>query len=117
MASTTVTVGCKLPHGLHLDIGGKRVTLKGTNASNVIGGHGITENVDKAFFDKWMSQNKESAAVKNGLIFAHEAAQNTKAEAKEKKDNKNGFEGLDPAKPGPGIQPDGDPLKSAKAAE
>ena len=113
----TVTVGCKLPHGLHLDINGKRVTLAGTNASSVIGGHGITENVDKEFFDKWMSLNKDSAAVKNGLIFSNEKTQNVKAEAKEKKGNKNGFEGLDPTKPGPGIEPDGDPLKSAKVTE
>jgi hypothetical protein len=102
----TVTVGCKLPHGLHLDLNGKRVTLLGTNSSAVIGGHGITENVDKEFFEKWMSLNKESAAVKAGLIFAHERAGNAQAEAKEKKENKNGFEGLDPKKPAPGIKPD-----------
>jgi hypothetical protein len=102
---TKVTVGCKLPHGLHLDVAGQRITLLGTNASNVIGGHGITENVDKELFEKWLSDNKDSAAVTGGFIFAHGKVENVKAEAKEKKANKNGFEGLDPAKPAPGIVP------------
>ena len=60
----TITVGCKLPHGIHMDIDSKRVTLNGANASSVIGGHGITENVDKEFFDKWMSQRKDTEMVK-----------------------------------------------------
>lgn len=102
----TVTVGCKLPHGLHLDVNDKRITLAGENSSAVIGGHGITEGVDKELFERWMSLNKDSAAVKNGLIFAHEKSSNTQAEAKEKVKNKTGFEGLDPKAPAPGIKPD-----------
>lgn len=101
----TLTVGCKLPHGLQIRVGDTVVTLLGSNSSLVIGGHGITENVDKQFFDAWMAANKDAAAVKNGLIFAHEKTGSVKAEASEKKDNKNGFEGLDPAKPAPGIAP------------
>ena len=101
----TVTVGCKLPHGLQITVGNTTVDLKGVNSSQLIGGHGITENVDKDFFEKWMSLNKDAAAVKNGLIFAHEKTSNTKAEASEKKDNKNGVEGINPEKPGPGIEP------------
>jgi hypothetical protein len=103
--SQTVTVGCKLPHGLHLDLSGKRVTLVGANSSSLIGGHGITEGVDKEFFERWMKTFRDSAFVKNGLIFAHDNANNTKAEAKEKADNETGFEGLDPKKPAPGIAP------------
>ena len=103
MAQTTV--GCRLPHGLIITVGEVSVELKGTNSSLVIGGHGITEGVDKEFFDKWLSMNKDSAAVKAGLIFSHEKTNSVKAEAIEKKDNKNGFEGIDPAKPGPGIAP------------
>lgn len=102
----TVTVGCKLPHGLHLDVNDKRITLLGVNSSAVIGGHGITEGVDKDLFDRWMVLNKDAAAVKSGLIFAHEKASNTQAEAKEKINNKSGFEGLDPKAPSPGIKPD-----------
>jgi len=101
----TITVGTKLPHGLTIQVGEVSVELKGQNSSLIYGGHGITEGVDKEFFDKWLSMNKDSAAVKAGLIFSHEKTNNVKAEAIEKKDNKNGFEGIDPAKPGPGIAP------------
>ena len=37
----TVIVGCKLPHGLHAELGGKVVTLAGSNSSSIIGGFGI----------------------------------------------------------------------------
>jgi hypothetical protein len=102
---TTVTVACKLPHGLHLDVAGKRVTVEGTNSSVIIGGHGITRNVDKAFFDEWLKTNKDSDVVKNELIFAHEKDASTAAEANEKEDNRSGFEGINPEAPAPGIVP------------
>lgn len=101
---TKVTVGCKLPHGLHLEIGDTRVTVKGANAANIIGGHGITDGVDKEFFDAWMALNADHPAVKNELIFAHEKDRDTAAEAQEKVDNKTGFEGIDPNKPGNGVK-------------
>lgn len=109
---TTVTVGCKLPHGLHLDLYDTegnlqaRETIVGLNQAEVVGGHGITMGVPKAHFDEWMRRNKNSAAVKNELIFAHESAQNTIAQANANAKNKSGFEGLDPAKPGMGVEKD-----------
>lgn len=107
----TITVGCKLPHGIHMDLDGKRVTLNGANSAAVIGGHGITENVDKEFFDKWVGQRKDTPMIKNGLIFAHDRAVNAQAEAKEKAGNKTGFEGLDAEKPAPGITADKEAMK------
>jgi hypothetical protein len=100
-----LTVGCKLPNGLHLDHGGKRVTLNGTNSTEIIGGHGLTM-VDKEFFDAWYDAHREYPAVKQGLIFAHEKRSNAEGEAKEKVDNPSGFERLDPNKPGPGLAKD-----------
>lgn len=98
--AATVTVGCKLPNGLILELGDKRVTVKGANSSNIIGGHGITEGVDKEFFDAWMTKNKELSFVKAELLFAHEKTANTTAQAKERKKEKTGLEPLDPeAKP------------------
>ncbi len=100
----TVTVGCKLPNGLHLDHGGKRVTLKGINSSSVLNGHGITHGVDKDFFEAWMKAHKDDAPVKSGLIFAHASESSVRDEAKEKEKSKSGFERLDPDKPAPGIK-------------
>ena len=99
-----ITVGCKLPHGLEIRVGDKTQVLKGTNSALVIGGHGITDGVDKDLFDAWLAANKDAAAVINGLIFAHGKTESAKAEAAEKAANKNGFEGLNPTKPVPGIE-------------
>ena len=103
----TVIVGCKLPNGLQLIVNDQLVAvLNGSNSSSVIGGHGITESVDKEGFDTWMAQNKDAAVVKKGFVFAHDKAANVQAEAKDRKDEKTGQEGLDPSKPGPGIKPE-----------
>lgn len=104
-STATVTVGCKLPHGLHLalhdDAGQEiaRYTVAGANASEVIGGHGITPGIPKDFWEEWLRRNKGSAAVRNGLIFADESAGKTAGEANAKKDQKTGFEGIDPQVP------------------
>lgn len=104
-----VTVGCKLPNGIIIQHGGKRATIKGANAALLIGGHGITEGVDKELFDAWMKAYADYAPVKAGLIFAHDNAKSTAAEAKEKADNKSGFEQIDPTdksdKRGAGVEP------------
>lgn len=105
-----VVVGCKLPHGLHLDINepGKplrRVTLKGTNASNVVGGYGITPQVPQQFFEEWMRLNKELPAVKSGLIFATANVDSATGKAEDHKKLKNNLEPLDPNNPGKGLKP------------
>jgi hypothetical protein len=104
--SGKISVGCKLPHGLHLDIGDTRVTLKGANDAEIIGGHGITENVDAAFFAKWCELNHQHPALENNLIFAQAKTADVKAQAKEQKNVKTGFEGINPAAPGDGVKPD-----------
>lgn len=101
---STVTVGCKLPNGIHLDHQGKRVTIKGANSSVVIGGHGLTEGVDKEFWDGWLAEHQDYEPVKQGLIFAQNTTRNAEAEAKEKEGNLSGLEGVDPDKPGAGIK-------------
>jgi hypothetical protein len=100
-----VSVGCKLPHGLQIKVADTVVVLAGTNSSLVIGGYGITEGVDKDFFDAWMAANADSAAVKGEFIFSHSKTENVKAEAADNAQNTNGFEGLNPAAPAPGINP------------
>lgn len=102
--SEVVTVGCKLPNGLVLDIDGYSVTLKGANASNVIGGYGLTENVDKAAFDKWLKTHSDQPYVKNELIFAQAKTNSAEAKAKENAKVKSGLEGLPQDNPAPGIE-------------
>lgn len=106
----TVTVGCKLPNGLHMDLRGdggelvKRITLNGANNSEVIGGYGITHNIDKDAFEEWKLRNADFPPLKKGLIFAYDKPATVASQAKEQAELKSGFEGMDPEKPAPGVE-------------
>lgn len=103
-AATTVTVGCKLPNGLHAEIGDTTVIFNGTNSSTIAGGFGLTEGVDAEFWKAWLEQNKNMPFVKNGFVFAHTKESSLKAETKEKAGEKTGLEPLDPNKKPDGIK-------------
>lgn len=102
--SEVVTVGCKLPNGLVVDIDGYTVTLNGANASNIVGGYGLTENVNKDAFDKWLKAHADQPYVKNELVFAQAKTNSAESKAKENADVKSGLEGLPQDKPAPGIE-------------
>lgn len=98
----TVTVGCKLPNGLHLDVQGKRHTLAGANSSRIIGGYGLTE-VPKDFWDAWVAEHKDFPPVVNGEIFAQATSKSAEDKAKDQAEVRSGFEGLNPDNPAPGV--------------
>ncbi|KWO67587.1 hypothetical protein [Burkholderia territorii] len=105
-----VTVACKLPQGLHLDIVKhgevrRRVTLNGANSPHAVAGFGITEHVPKAFFDQWLADHQELPAIRNELIFALPRRTDVEAMATERTDVKSGLEPLDPKKPGKDLAP------------
>lgn len=79
-------------------MGKTRVEIKGANAANVIGGHGITENVDKSFMDAWLAKHADLDIVKGGHLFIHAKTNSVVAEATEKADHVTGLEPLDPNK-------------------
>jgi hypothetical protein len=107
-SKNTLSVGCKLPHGIHLDIRvlgqpTRRVTLKGTNSLNTglirvatIGGYAVTEDVPKEFFEEWMKRNAEHPAVKNNLIFAHGQLASVRSMGDELEDQETGLEPINP---------------------
>jgi hypothetical protein len=121
----TVTVGCRLPAGLHLSVfvmqssvepvmgGGTRdisraslagrVTVRGsarrpgdTSFGEIVSGFGITRDVDADIWDLWLDQNKDSAVVQNGLIFAYAKSNDAVAAAKSNAMARTGLEGIDP---------------------
>ncbi|NUF09793.1 hypothetical protein [Snodgrassella sp. ESL0324] len=98
MSNDTVTIGCKIANGLLLQVDDKTVKINGFNTSNVIGGHGITENVPADFWQAWLARNKDRDITKNGLIFAHSNTKDTTAEAKEKRKTKSSTEPISPPK-------------------
>lgn len=123
-AATTVTVACKLPHGLILRVGqmidrdepvmgggtkkvkqfqpaGAPVKINGYAAPHgkspncaTAGGFALTPGVDAEFFAKWMGQNKSHPAVQAGLIFALVQENDAAAEAKDRRSLRNGLEPL-----------------------
>jgi hypothetical protein len=112
-----ISVGCKLPNGMHLDITGageslQRITLKGINSLTegaiirpaTRKGFAITENVPKEFFDEWMRTHSNHPAVKNHLIFAHTQTASVRDMAEDFKELEHGFEPIDPNKPAKGIE-------------
>ncbi|EOC1689306.1 hypothetical protein ACI1BE_000504 [Cronobacter turicensis] len=100
----TIVVGCKLPNGLVVEQDGYTVTLNGANSSNVVGGYGLTEGVDKDAFDKWLEVHKSQPYVKNELVFAQAKANSAQSKANENASVKSGLEGLPQDKPAPGIE-------------
>ncbi len=91
-AKEHVTVGCKMPHGLHLDVkntegDNERVTLKANvvpfgQPNFLIGGSAMTQ-VPKAHWDAWMATHKgDFAPLKDGLIFVQEDEAKATAKAK-----------------------------------
>jgi len=117
----TVTVGCKIPNGLRLQLCkphnereqglnfvrdvtvwrkyGKQVIIKGNgHASNSPDafkyGAALTHNVDAEFMDTWMEQNAEHPAVINHLVFIANREADALAMAREFKDQKSGLEPL-----------------------
>lgn len=122
-AGAKVTVACKLSTGLVLQLYEMRDTMENVSGNNsrvvkiahpvgdpvtvrgtatpfgvqkpLVGGYALTPNVDKEFFDEWTRQNKDHAAVKNGMIFARESRDDVEGMAEERADLKSGQEPLD----------------------
>lgn len=93
---STVTIGCKLPNGIIMEVeGAKPVRINGWN-NNLIQGaeHGLTENVPAATWEAWKKEHAESKLVKGGFIFASGTAEGAKGKAKDRKDEKSGHEQL-----------------------
>jgi hypothetical protein len=120
--SATVTIACKLPNGIHLDVFRMddfsertihgtviqtkravrtgRFTLKGikrrTDDSGLAMGFALTHGVPKAHWDAWLEANKDSPLVQNGIIFASSNSNDARARAREHEAQVSGFEPLNP---------------------
>lgn len=94
-APSFVTVACKLPHGLQLQVGDKKLIARGANAPDAIAGFGLTA-MPEDFWNAWEAEHKTFEPFVKGLIFAQPKNGDARAEAKEKEDLKTGLEPLDP---------------------
>jgi hypothetical protein len=116
-STATVTIGCKLPHGLWLEVvqpgemtqprpAGVRVKLNGANTLRIQNPAGPTNPatamyaltvVDKAFWDAWYARNKDLDFIKNGVVFV---ASDQKEAAAMSAERGNVRSGLEPITPG-----------------
>jgi len=120
----TVTVACKLPHGLMLRLFemvdapepisgggmkmvprarqiGRAITVRGTALPfgklpdfKIEGGYAMTEGVDADFWDQWLKANADSDVVRNGLIFASPRIGHAIGQAREQEEVRSGLEPL-----------------------
>jgi hypothetical protein len=114
----TCTIGCKLPNGLIIEIGKpgdpnyRQQKLNGKNSALVIGGYGLTENVDEALFDAWAEKNKLLSFMRQGLIFKQKNTDEAKAQAIDTADKRTGLEPLNPKDMPKGLAADKDHANS-----
>ncbi len=96
----TCIVGCKLPHGLKIDLAGvpQAVTLKGANAARILGGFGLTPGVPKEAMLKWLADHETLAYVRNGSVYVVDSKRDAVAASKERRNELTGFEPIDPKK-------------------
>ena len=103
----TVTVCSNFPRDIVFEVKDRagrmvEILIKGNSghlrgkAAGVLplGAYGITMNVPKEAWEQIASIYKEDARIKKGLIFATKAS-NARAEAKERKALRNGYEPID----------------------
>lgn len=113
--SGTVTVACKIPNGLILQLHemidtnevtpngfrsimkaqpkGPQVHIAGYSRefmqapkAPIVCGFALTRGVDADFWEEWLNQHRDADCVRNGLIFAHENVADSKAQAKDHRD-------------------------------
>lgn len=123
-----LTVACKIPNGLILrnfemvehDVpimgGGKKTEKRAVQIGEpikihgpatpfgqapkalIVGGFAMTPGVDADAFNAWLKANADHDAVKNGLIFGYEKADNAEGKAKEMRKVQSGLQPLVPDK-------------------
>ena len=97
-----VTVGCRLPSGLEIQVGDKKIELAGQNQRYKELGieiillkdedYGTTE-VDASFWEAWKQiVGQDFDPLKSGAIFEAKNATEAKAQAKDLKEKKTGHE-------------------------
>ena len=95
VGSSSVIIGCKLPHGLILDhplAPEKKVVLKGKNSALIIGSDYGTTEVDGEFWETWKTVHNDFPAIRSGAIFEAGTVSELTAVAGELTDEKTGFE-------------------------
>lgn len=93
--NATVFVGCKLPHGIRLEISANPfnfVDINGLNRATIIGAEYATTEVDAEFWVQWLAENKDFPVLTAGALFAANDLSSLAAKAREVSKEITGFE-------------------------
>lgn len=103
-ASDFVSVACKLPQGLHIHSEEHMLNVKlhGSASPFAIGGHGMTQ-VNAAQWAKIEEIYKDAKWLKSEAVFAMNKQQDASDKAVDLKDERRGFEPIDPRDPNAGL--------------
>lgn len=83
-------------NGFAVDLG--KLTAGNLPEHLIIGGYGLTPGVPRDFWEKWLEDNRDSALVKNHLIFAQPNEASARDAARERAGLRSGLEPMDPEK-------------------
>lgn len=98
-----VTVACKLPQGLTIPLpDGTTLTLNGTHSPFAIAGHGMTD-VKSGVWAIVEAEYASAPWLTNELVFAMGDKDSAVDKAEDRKNEKTGFDPVDPLKPAPGL--------------
>lgn len=75
-------------------VGPSRAPGSDPDAKRVVGGYGLTFNVPRDDFERWMKDNADLDIVKLKLIFAHENVERVQDQARDQKMLRSGLEPL-----------------------
>lgn len=109
-------IGCKLPHGVLLEMGDREddeayrshriIGVLHAHPSELFEGAAITRNIPTDFWEAWMKTHSKLSFVKREFIFASAALEDVQAWAFEQAKRVVGLEGVDPFAPPKGIEID-----------
>lgn len=125
--SKLLTVACRLPHGLVLEVGKvgadnyRQIKLNGPFSKNAKGEGALTVNgyaftkVPEDFWNEFTRAHKGAPYLVNRMVYAEESDEKARETTKQgETSGKSGFEALDPENPGKDIEVDKDHLKRVR---
>ena len=89
MSTKNVTIVCKLPHGIIIQVGAKTQQINGCNGVEDNNNLGLTTEVAADFWQAWLVNNKDHDIVKNRLIYADTQTLLTKSRRRKKINSDN----------------------------
>lgn len=98
-----ITVACKLPQGLTVPLpDGTSLKLNGAQSPFAIAGHGMTD-VKSGVWAIVEAEYASAPWLTNELVFAMGDRESAVDKAEDRKNEKSGFDPVDPLKPAPGV--------------